>query len=158
MAAILGQTNLVHRAHLVHESARDGGGNLADLSGVDALLDGEKATAEPLGIADDSIDTGPPVLGAFIDATPSDATAECVLPDGGRLVGLRWEQAVDDGPAGSIEYLLYLVRATNVESPQLRDRVRNYPSPEITLNLRLSVEEIGAPVCVVAGTTHALSF
>ncbi|AKF08222.1 hypothetical protein DB32_005371 [Sandaracinus amylolyticus] len=95
-----------------------------------------------------TVDNGPPVLGEFLDAEPSESTAECVLPEGGRLVGLRWEQATDDGPPGSIEYMLYLTRAAGVNAPQLRDRVRNYASREITLNLRLDALEASEPVCV----------
>jgi hypothetical protein len=97
-------------------------------TGVDDVLDFRFCTGA-------SPDLEPPRLGAFLDAEPAETTAACVLPEGGRLVGLRWEQARDDGPAGSIEYLL-------------RDRLRNYASPEVTLNLRLDAEEASEPVCV----------
>lgn len=93
-------------------------------------------------------DDGPPQLGGFLDAQPAETTAACVLPEGGRLIGLRWGQATDDGPPGSIEYFLYLTRANGVDAPELRDRLRNYASPEVTLNLRLDAEEAAEPVCV----------
>lgn len=93
-------------------------------------------------------DMEPPRLGGFLDAEPAETTAACVLPEGGRLIGLRWQQATDDGPPGSIEYLLYLTRANGVEEPILRDRLRNYASPEVTLNLRLDATESSEPVCV----------
>lgn len=110
-------------------------------TGVDDVLDFRFCTgAMP--------DVRRPELGAFIDAEPAETTAACVLPEGGRLIGLRWEQATDDGPPGSIEYLLYLTRANGVEAPELRDRLRNYASPEVTLNLRLGPEEAASPVCV----------
>jgi hypothetical protein len=110
-------------------------------TGVDDVLDFRFCT----GL---SPDLEPPRLGAFLDAEPAETTALCVLPEGGRLVGLRWEQARDDGPAGSIEYLLYLTRANGVDAPELRDRLRNYASPEVTLNLRLDADEASEPVCV----------
>lgn len=110
-------------------------------TGVDDVLDFRFCTGlDP--------DLEPPRLGAFLDAEPAETTAACVLPEGGRLVGLRWEQAQDDGPLGSIEYLLYLTRASGVDAPELRDRLRNYASPEVTLNLRLDAEEASEPVCV----------
>ncbi|MDQ3036069.1 MAG: hypothetical protein M3Y87_26950 [Myxococcota bacterium] len=110
-------------------------------SGVDRALDFRFCTGE-------LPDMEPPRLGGFLDAEPAETTAACVLPEGGRLIGLRWEQASDDGPPGSIEYLLYLTRANGVEEPILRDRLRNYASPEVTLNLRLDAEEAAEPVCV----------
>lgn len=110
-------------------------------TGVDDVLDFRFCT----GV---SMDLEPPRLGAFLNAQPAETTALCVLPEGGRLVGLRWEQARDDGPAGSIEYLLYLTRAKGVDAPELRDRLRNYASPEVTLNLRLDADEASEPVCV----------
>lgn len=110
-------------------------------TGVDGVLDFRFCTG---GLPDD----GPPRLGAFLEARPAESTAACVVPEGGRLIGLRWEQATDDGPPGSIEYLLYLTRAPGVAAPQLRDRLRNYASPEITLNLALGPEEASEPVCV----------
>jgi MYXO-CTERM domain-containing protein len=110
-------------------------------TGVDDVLDFRFCTGR---LPDD----GPPVLGSFLNAEPAETTAACVLPEGGRLIGLRWAQATDDGPPGSIEYLLYLTRASGVEAPQLRDRLRNYASPEVTLNLRLEPAEAAEPVCV----------
>ncbi len=110
-------------------------------TGVDDVLDFRFCT----GI---SPDLEPPRLGSFLDAEPAETAALCVLPEGGRLVGLRWEQASDDGPAGSIEYLLYLTRAKGVGAPELRDRLRNYASPEVTLNLRLDADEASEPVCI----------
>ena len=110
-------------------------------TGIDDALDFVFCTAS-------DVDREPPILGPFLSAEPSESTAECVLPEGGRLVSVRWGQAEDDGPGGSIEYLLYLTRAAGVEAPELRDRVRNYASGEITLSLRLDAEEAAEPVCV----------
>ena len=110
-------------------------------SGMDDVIDFTFCTG-------DDVDRGPPTLGGFLSAEPSESTAACVLPEGGRLVSVRWGQAEDDGPGGSIEYLLYLTRAAGVEAPELRDRVRNYASGEITLSLRLDAEEAAEPVCI----------
>lgn len=112
-------------------------------SGIDVVLDFAFCTGE-------GVDGGPPELGPFLSAEPSESTAACV-PEGGRLISVRWAPAMErpgDGPDGSIEYLLYLTRAGGVEAPQLRSRVRNYASGEITLSLRLDAEEAAEPVCV----------
>jgi hypothetical protein len=110
-------------------------------TGVDGFLDFQFCTGS-------LVDSGPPELGAFVGAEPSGPSAGCVLPEGGRRVALRWEPARDDGSPGSIEYLLYLTRAAGVDAPELRDRIRNYTSREITLSMILDREESAEPVCV----------
>jgi len=95
-------------------------------------------------------DAGPPQLGAFVDATRAEAGPGCRLPDGGHRIGLRFGAARDDGPAGSIEYLLYLTRGVGVDAPVLRDRFRNFAAEEITMTLLVTDEEAAQPVCVQA--------
>lgn len=103
------------------------------------------------------VDTRPPRLGAFVGAVPAAASSGCTLPEGGRRVGLRWEAATDpDGSAGSIEYLLFLTRGRGISSPQLRDRLRNFATTEVTLTLLLEPDEAAEPVCVELLAVDAL--
>ncbi|MCU0671523.1 MAG: hypothetical protein MUE69_01895 [Myxococcota bacterium] len=96
-----------------------------------------------------------PLLGNV--AAPS--TARTDLPcDGGRgfRVDVRFDAATDDGPAGSIEYLLYLTRGATVEAPELRTRVRSLATSEVTMAFLLSDAEAVAPVCFVVHAVDGL--
>lgn len=79
-------------------------------------------------------------------------TARVDLPcDGGRgyRVDVRFDPATDDGPRGSIEYLLYLTRGPTLDAPELRGRVRNLATDETTMAFVLTEAEAVGPVCVV---------
>ena len=100
-------------------------------------------------------DARAPLLGNI--AAPS--TARTDLPcDGGRgfRVDVRFDAATDDGPAGSIEYLLYLTRGATVEAPELRTRVRSLATSEVTMAFLLSDAEAVAPVCFVVHAVDGL--
>ena len=97
----------------------------------------------------DGVDRSPPSAPLFLDARPDESGTSCELPDGGRRIGLRYEPSSDDGPLGSIEYLLYLTRGPGIAAPELRDRVRNSSSEEALLRLLLTRDEAAEPVCVV---------
>lgn len=63
----------------------------------------------------------------------------CEAPDGGIRVGLSVTRASDDGPAGSVEYHLYLTRAPELTAPRLVARARNFTSAEtMTPRVRLA--------------------
>ena len=73
----------------------------------------------------------------------------CEAPDGGIRVGLSVTRASDDGPAGSVEYHLYLTRAPELTAPRLVARARNFTSAEtMTLAFVLPNTESGTSVCV----------
>jgi MYXO-CTERM domain-containing protein len=94
-----------------------------------------------------SRDAGPPTVGALVRAEPERTGPSCPwVPEGGQRIGFVFGAADDDGPLGSIEYLLYLTRGADVTAPQLRDRFRN--SGETPLPLLLTDDEAAEPVCV----------
>jgi hypothetical protein len=96
-----------------------------------------------------SQDTAPPSLGSqSVTWSSEEVGPGCELPDGGFRVGIFTQAAADDGPGGSLEYLLFLTRADGLEAPVLVDRVRNFAAGEITLRLFLEGAQAGSPVCV----------
>lgn len=108
-------------------------------------VDGELAAPFCTG---SRFDSGAPTLGAIERQAPVRVGPSCGLPDGGYRVGVYFEPAIDDGPPGSIEYLLYLTRGVGVESPRLVARSRNYPAESITMSLLLEPELGTTLVCV----------
>ena len=89
----------------------------------------------------------------------SPATARVDRPcEGGRgfRVDVRFDGATDDGPQGSIEYLLYLTRGATVDAPELRARVRSLATSETTMAFVLSDAEAVAPVCFVVHAVDGL--
>ncbi|MEM6955555.1 MAG: Ig-like domain-containing protein [Myxococcota bacterium] len=106
----------------------------------------------------ESEDTEPPRFGE-IEQTSSaripDPTDEA--PEGGWRVDVSFQPAVDDGAAGSIEYLLYLTRGpTDLEAPELRARSRNFATGVITMAFVLTDEEASDPICVVVHAVDGL--
>jgi hypothetical protein len=92
-------------------------------------------------------DVAPPFLGEFVDISTSPAD-DCD-PSLTRRVNVTFERALDDGPAGDIEYLLYLSRAKGLEAPELRARKRNFgATTEITMALLLTEDEAASGICV----------
>lgn len=93
-------------------------------------------------------DTQAPSAPELIAASPDASGAACEAFAGGRRIGLRLRSSRDDGPGGSIEYLLYLTRGNGIGAPQLRDRFRNLSPDEVVLRLLLTEDEAVEPVCV----------
>jgi hypothetical protein len=94
-------------------------------------------------------DAAPPSFGSqSVTWSSEEVGPSCELPDGGFRVGIFTQSAADDGPGGSLEYLLFLTRADGLEAPVLVDRVRNFAAGEITLRLFLDGEQAASPVCV----------
>ncbi|MDW8245623.1 MAG: hypothetical protein RMJ84_03510 [Sandaracinaceae bacterium] len=75
----------------------------------------------------------------------------CDLPEGGFRVGVFVPEATDDGPLGSIEYLLFLTRADGLEAPRLVDRVRHFGSDEITMRLLIDGAMASKLICIQVG-------
>jgi hypothetical protein len=113
-----------------------------------ALATGVDGTLEIPFCTNTRTDSAAPTLGAISRQTPVRVGPTCGLPDGGYRVGLYFEPATDDGPPGSIEYLLYLTRGVGVEEPRLVARSWNYPAETITMSLLLEPELGETPVCV----------
>lgn len=88
-------------------------------------------------------DTGPPVLG------PIEPVTTAQLEDGGLRVEVAFAPAVDDGPPGSIEYLLYLSRAEGLAAPELRATARSFVTELITMAFVLEPGEVLGPMCIV---------
>lgn len=84
-----------------------------------------------------------------LEVRPVEVEPSCEAPDGGVRVGVTVSRASDDGPAGSVEYLLYLTRAPNLTAPRLVARARNFTSgTEMTLAFVLPAENVGTTACV----------
>jgi hypothetical protein len=105
-------------------------------------------------------DTQPPSAVALTaDPTSTRVGALPCLPDGGYRVGVYFPPASDDGPPGSIEYLLFQTRGAGIDAPVLVDRFRNFQTDRITLSYLLSNEAAATLVCVqvvtIDGAGHA---
>lgn len=101
-------------------------------------------------------DLEPPRLGDI--PTPTTARVDLPACEGGAgfRVDLRFPPAQDDGPAGSLEYQLFLTRGATLRAPELRQRVRNTATDEITMAIVLRDAEAVAPVCVVVHAVDGL--
>jgi hypothetical protein len=95
-----------------------------------------------------SVDTGAPRLAGLPRPSSTRVGPQCGLPDGGYRLAVSFPPASDDGPPGSIEYLLYLSRGPGVEAPRVVARSYNYPAREITLGVLLSGEAVREPICL----------
>jgi hypothetical protein len=93
-----------------------------------------------------TVDSMAPTKPRVIAIEPAENRPAC--PPGGYKVDVTIAPSSDDGPAGSVEYLLYLTRGRGVTAPQLRDRLRNLTPERVTLNLILAPDEAAEPVCV----------
>lgn len=100
-------------------------------------------------------DSRAPTFGNVDSPTTARVDSPC---EGGRgfRVDVRFDSATDDGPQGSIEYLLYLTRGATVEAPELRARVRSLATSETTMAFVLSDAEAVAPVCFVVHAVDGL--
>ncbi len=99
-----------------------------------------------------AIDMAPPTMGTILKAGSSQVSHSCEAPDGGYRIDVSFRPATDDGPLGSIEYLLYLSRGKNVGAPKLMARLRNFtadPSATITMAFILTTSDASEPVCMV---------
>ena len=135
----------VHGDHLVFvpdEPLAPETQHVALATGVDGGLEIEFCTGT-------RFDVRAPTLGAIGRDLPVRVGPQCGLPDGGYRVGVYFEPATDDGPGGSIEYLLYLTRGVGVDEPRLVARAPNYAATDqITMSLLLEPELGTTPVCV----------
>ena len=81
------------------------------------------------------------------------------LPEGGYRVQVYFPPASDDGPPGSIEYLLFQTHGRDIDAPVLVDRVRNFRTDRITMSFLLSNQAASVPICLqvvtVDGAGHA---
>ncbi len=115
-----------------------------EATGLDGAIDFSFCTGN-------NVDDGPPAFGQSVRTDSVEVAASCELPDGGYRIGVYTQPAADDGPGGSLEYLLFLTRAERLEAPVLVDRVRNFSAGEITMRLFLDREQAATPVCLQLG-------
>jgi len=111
----------------------------------------ESFELEPIVIdfrAGGSVDLRPPVIGSV-----SSPTTEAVDESCGRGSGYRVDLVVrdvqDDGPASSVELLVYLARQEGLEAPELVLRARGTGTAELPLGFVLTDERANDPACVV---------
>jgi len=97
-----------------------------------------------------SVDSAAPRMMSRLDADSVDVGDSCELANGGYRIGVYMDPATDDGPSGSLEYLLFMTRGDGVTSPVLVDRVRNFAAGEITMRVFLARERAATPICVRA--------
>ncbi|MCG8554270.1 MAG: Ig-like domain-containing protein [Proteobacteria bacterium] len=100
-------------------------------------------TGETLGV-------DPPMFppGARPLEVSTDPAASCGGPDGSRLVSLIFPPAVTSGSEGSLEYLVFLTNAEDLQAPVLRRRERHLAGGSVNTGFVLGPDELGSPVCV----------
>lgn len=104
-------------------------------------------------------DTQAPTPASMGEPTSTQVGTLSCLPDGGYRIGVYFAPSSDDGPPGSIEYLLFETRGAGIDAPLLVDRVRNFQTDRITMSFLLSHAEATTPVCLqvvtIDGAGHA---
>lgn len=94
-------------------------------------------------------DVAPPMFSGLTGGPTTSRVDPTCDGRSGYRVDVRFAPARDDGPAGSLEYLLYLTRGPNLRAPELRARLRNFTTEEVTMAFVLDDEEATGPSCVV---------
>lgn len=92
-----------------------------------------------------------PLLGDDLQVTSTKVGDSCTTGKGGKggfRIDVSFPPASDDGPPGSLEYLLHLTRASNLPEPQLRARQRNFATDRIGMSLLLRNDEAEEAICV----------
>ncbi|MEC7522085.1 MAG: Ig-like domain-containing protein [Myxococcota bacterium] len=118
--------------------------------GVDATLEFSFCT----GTGDDA---GPPRLGVINSVTSTVVDEErCDAPRGSYRISVFFEPATELGPPGSVEYLLYQTRGTDIDGPVLRDRVRNFATDEIPMAFALPPDQATSPICVTVAAVDGV--
>lgn len=104
-------------------------------------------------------DTMPPTAAIMGEPSSVEVGSVTCLPDGGYRVQVYFPPATDDGPPGSIEYLLFQTRGDGIDAPVLVDRYRNFQTDRITMSFLLSHEGARTPICLqvvtIDGNGHA---
>ncbi len=73
---------------------------------------------------------------------------EVRCPDSRFRLDITFPVATDDGPATSLEYLVFLTRASGLKLPELRARARGFAADQVTLVMNLAEHEARDAVCV----------
>ena len=122
--------------------------------GVDGELDFAFCTGS-------SRDTQAPTAVVLAEPTSAAVGSLPCLPEGGYRIGAFFQPATDDGPPGSIEYLLFQTRGEGIDAPVLVDRVRNFQTDggNITMSFLLPGAGAVTPICLqvvtIDGAGHA---
>lgn len=91
-------------------------------------------------------DSRPPVMGPILDVTPHPETEVAGFGEGSERVDIEFEGATDDGPLGSIEYLIFLTRGHGISAPVLRLRRLEQPG-NIPAAIGMTADEAAEPAC-----------
>ena len=97
-----------------------------------------------------SPDAFSPFMTTRLDPDSVSVGESCELENGGYRIGVYMDPASDDGPSGSLEYMLFQTRGDGITAPVLVDRVRNFAVGEITMRIFLARERAATPICVIA--------
>ncbi len=73
---------------------------------------------------------------------------EVHCPDARFRLDVTFPAASDDGPTTSLEYLVFLTRASGLKAPELRARARGFAADQVTLVMNLQAHEARDAVCV----------
>ena len=93
-------------------------------------------------------DLSPPDLGRITEVTSTPSPPRCGSLEGGFRIAVFFPPAVDLGPPGSIEYLLFQTRGPGIDSPIMRDSLRNFPTESVPMAFVLPPAEAVSPICV----------
>lgn len=103
-----------------------------------------------------ALDSRPPTLGGLARPSSTRVGPQCGLPDGGYRLAVSFPPATDDGPPGSIEYLLYLSRGEGVDAPRVVARAYNYSAREITMGVLLDNDAVRSPICLTLAASDGV--
>jgi len=116
-------------------------------TGVDGMLDFNFCTGS-------TPDTMAPSVVSISSVSSTHVSGLSCLDDGYRI-GVNVPTATDDGPPGSIEYLLFETRGEGIDEPTLVDRFRP-SSARVTLAFLLPTEAAQTPICLQVVTVDGL--
>lgn len=96
-----------------------------------------------------SIDNAAPELGRIGELTSDPIDPRCDAPDGGFRVGVFFDPATDNGPLGSIEYLVYQTRGPGIDGPVVRNRARAFSTGgQVAMGFVLPPDDATSTICV----------
>lgn len=116
-------------------------------AGVASAVDGDFEFSFCTGTRTDTMPPTRPSISSQSSTEVSDGS--CDGGGAGYRIGVFVTPSTDDGPGGSIEYLLFMTRGPNLTEPVLVNRVRNFSTTsDITMSFRIDRDAASLPMCV----------